>query len=75
MTMPRFFTVNDRPVKIVEQPDGSADVMVLDMRTGEWERDPSYLDFYFEGGRDVDLLTEAEFTATVAAIRKRLGIK
>lgn len=24
-TMPKFFTVNDRPVKIVERPDGDTD--------------------------------------------------
>ena len=74
MTMPRFFAVNDRPVKIVERADGGADVMVLHMGTGEWERDARYLDFYFEGGRDVDILTEEEFKAAVAAIRKRLGL-
>jgi hypothetical protein len=43
MALPKFFAVNDRPAKVVEQPDGGYDVMVLDMHTGEWERDISYL--------------------------------
>jgi hypothetical protein len=72
MALPKFFAVNDRPAKVVEQPDGGYDVMVLDMRTGEWERDLSYLEKYLSHSTDADLLTEAEFNASVEAIRKHL---
>jgi hypothetical protein len=68
----KFFTVNDRPVKLVERADGDTDVMALDMATGEWERDERYLHMYWERGKDIDLLTEQEFNAAVAAIRERL---
>jgi hypothetical protein len=64
--------VNDRPTKVVEQPDGGCDVMVLDMRTGEWERDFSYLTKFLTHGTDADLLTEEELNAAVKAIRERL---
>jgi predicted RNA-binding protein associated with RNAse of E/G family len=72
MALPQFFTVNDRPVKVVTYDDGRIDVMALDMKTGDWERDDRYLDMALEGGRDVDLLTEDEFNAAVAAIREWL---
>jgi predicted RNA-binding protein associated with RNAse of E/G family len=52
--------------------NGRIDVMALDMKTGDWERDDRYLDMALEGGRDVDLLTEDEFNAAVAAIRELL---
>jgi len=74
MTLPKFLAINDRPVKFVERSDGGLDVMVLNMGNGEWDRDARYLDIYFEGGRDVDILSEQEFEAAVAAVRKRLGL-
>lgn len=73
MALPKYLAVNDRPVKFVQRSDGGLDVMALDMSTGEWEREPQYLDIYFEGGRDVDVLTEEQFNAAVAAVRERLG--
>jgi hypothetical protein len=72
MSLPKFFAVNDRPAKVVDRPDGGVDVMVLDMRTGEWERDFSYLTKFLTHSTDVDQLTEEEFTAAVKAVRDRL---
>ena len=72
MALPKFFAVNDRPGKVVEQLDGGYDVIVLDMRTGEWERDFSYLTKFLTHSTDADLLTEEEFNAAVKAIRERL---
>ena len=73
MSLPKFFTVNDRPVKIITHEDGRIDVMALDMTTGDWERNDRYLDMALEGGRDVDLLTEDEFNAAVDSHRKWLS--
>jgi hypothetical protein len=67
-----FYTVNDRPVKFVMMPDG-LDVQVLNMRTGEFERDMSYLSRVFEPGKDVDELTEEQFNARVEQIRRELA--
>lgn len=72
MSLPKFFAVNDRPAKVVDLPDGGIDVMVLNMRTGEWERDFSYLTKFIMHSTDVDLLTEEEFNAAVKAIRDHI---
>jgi predicted RNA-binding protein associated with RNAse of E/G family len=61
-----------RLVKVVTYDDGRIDVMALDMKTGDWERDDRYLDMALEGGREVDLLTEDELNAAVASIREWL---
>jgi len=68
---PEFFAVNDRPVKVVSRSDGRRDVMLLNMATGEWERDEGevYLDRFFRHDGDIDLLTEEQFNARVAEIR------
>jgi hypothetical protein len=68
-----FYTVNDRPVKFVPTEGGGLDVQVLDMRTGEFVRDMSYLSKVFEPGKDVDQLSEAEFNARVDAIRREIA--
>jgi hypothetical protein len=70
--LPWYFAVNDRPVKVVATDDGGADVLVLDTYTGEFVRDMAYLGYFFEGGRDVDELSEAEFNSLVEKHRKRL---
>lgn len=73
MSLPQYLAINDRPVKFVQRADGGLDVMALDMSTGEWDREPKYLEIYFEGGRDVDVLTKEQFDAAVAAARARVG--
>jgi hypothetical protein len=70
--LPWYFAVNDRPVKVVPTDDGGADVLVLDLCTGGFVRNLDYLGYYFEGGRDVDELSEAEFNALVEKHNKRL---
>lgn len=67
----RYFTVNDRPVKFVILPDGGMDVLALNMRTGEFERDMNYLTRCVCGYGDVDELDEAQFLTCVAVIRGR----
>jgi hypothetical protein len=66
---PWYFALNDRPVKVVETRNGGLDVITLDMKTGEFVRDHGSLPAYYEGGRDVDDLTEQEFEALVAKHR------
>lgn len=68
----RYYTVNDRPVRFVHLPDGGMDVQVLNMRSGEFERDMGYLSRCVGGEGDVDELDEADFQARVEAIRRRL---
>ncbi|MBS1196377.1 MAG: nicotinate-nucleotide pyrophosphorylase (carboxylating) [Proteobacteria bacterium] len=69
----QYFTVNDRPVKFVIMPDGGMDVLALNMRSGEFERDMGYLTRCVCHEGDVDELDEAAFLERVEAIRKDLS--
>ena len=67
---PRYYAVNDRPVKIVRLPDGGSDCLVFDFDTGEFSPDRSYFAHVIPGsGKDVDQLTAAEFERLVAQSR------
>jgi hypothetical protein len=72
--IPKFFLYNERPTKVVER-DGGWDVVGLDMETGEWEDDDEFLDRYFQRDGEIMVVTEEEFNAAVAAIRKDLGVE
>jgi hypothetical protein len=70
----RFYTVSDRPVAVVPTTDGGADCVVFDFGTGELVPDRSYFGYVTPGsGKDVDVLTEAEFEARLAACRAEAG--
>ncbi len=71
--LPWYYTVNDRPVKMVETPDGGLDVLALNMRTGEFERAMDYLSKCLGHVGDVDVLSEAEFHERVENIRRALA--
>ncbi|MEO6954923.1 MAG: hypothetical protein ABI321_24195 [Polyangia bacterium] len=73
--LPWYYAVNDRPVKMVATSDGGMEVMVLDMKTGEFKRDMSYLSQVSDGGKDVDEFDETAFNRRVESIRKDLGNK
>jgi hypothetical protein len=68
-----FYAVNDRPVKLVPTPEGGLDVLALNMRTGEFERDMSCLSRCIIPGGDVDRFSdEASFNARVEAVRSEI---
>lgn len=69
---PWYYAVNDRPVKLVELPDGGLDALVYDFATGELVADRSYFARVSETGigKDVDQLTAEEFDALVTALRR-----
>jgi hypothetical protein len=70
---PAYYAVNDRPVKWVRTPDGGLDVLAMNMRTGEFERDMSYLSRCFLPEGDVDKFPdEAHFEAYVESVRRNL---
>ncbi len=71
---PGYYAVNERPVKLVPTPEGGLDVMALDMRTGEFVRDMSYLSRCLGESGDVDALDAAEFEARVAAARRAVRV-
>lgn len=65
----RYYAVNDRPVKIMELPDGGADALVFDWTTGGFIADRSYFARTMEHGKDVDQFTKEEFDLRVVALR------
>jgi hypothetical protein len=70
---PWFYTVNDRPVQIVELRGGSTDCLVYDHKTGNFVTDRSYLAYVTPGsGKDVDELNAAEFGEIVKSRRADL---
>ncbi len=70
---PRYYAVNDRPVKLVELPSGEVDAQVFDFATGGFISDPTYL-ARVRGGGDVDEFSErAAFERLVAEQRWAAG--
>jgi hypothetical protein len=67
-----YYAVNDRPIKMVATPEGGRDVLVMNMKTGEFERDMSYGYQIYEPGKDVDQFTEQEFDEYVAVLKQRI---
>lgn len=63
--LPWYYTVNDLPVKMIETEQGGMDVLVLNLKTGNFERDLRYLSRCFDPSADVDELTEESFYAWV----------
>lgn len=71
---PRYYSVDDRLVKLVELPDGSIEAQALDVATGSFVADRSYFARIAAGmGKDVDQLTEAQFLQRVAALRQSVS--
>ena len=69
---PRYYAVNDRPVKIERLPTGETTALVASYATGLLVRDLSYLSRVHEVGvgKDVDALDELAFELRMAVIRR-----
>ena len=69
---PWLYAVNDRPVMIVRLPDGGADALVFDFKTGAFVPDRRYFARVADTGigKDVDQLDEAAFARLVANLRR-----
>jgi len=74
MGMPRFFAINDRPVKVVDDETGRH-AYALDMTTGEWVDGESYYDRLLRFDGDIDAYTEQEFNDRVAAVRSEIAAR
>jgi hypothetical protein len=68
---PRYYAVNDRPVKLVELPTREVEVLVYDFASGELVRDMSYASRIYEHGKDIDKLDEDQFDALIEQLRSR----
>lgn len=66
---PRFFAVNDRPVAIVEAPNGSPECLVFDFVSGNLIPDRSYLAELTANTGEHDELTQLQFAHLVAERR------
>jgi len=68
-----YYAVNDRPVKVVEFPDGSSDILVFEWATGAFVPDRSYWEHIhkIDPFKDVDTFTSDEFEKIVAGPRAK----
>ncbi len=67
-----YYAVNDRPVKLVPTEDGGMDVLVLNWKTGHFERDMSYLSRCYDPTQDVDQFTEEQFNDYIEQLRQNI---
>jgi len=69
----RYYTINDRPVKLEEPSPKKLHAVALDVKTGKWVDAPEMVARRFEPGADVEELDEKTFDARVAELQKRAG--
>ncbi len=67
---PKYYAVNDRPVKLVALPTGEVDALVFDFVTGGFVPDRSYFARVMAHGHDIDALDAAAFERRVAELRR-----
>jgi hypothetical protein len=72
--LPEYYAVNDRPVKMIPTDEGGLDVLAMNLKTGEFERDMSYGHRIF-GTSDIDQFTEAQFEDYVATLRQLIAAR
>lgn len=70
-----YYTVNDRPVKIVSTPNGGKRVLVMNLYTGEFEPDMSYLSRCYNPEQDVDRFSATMFDQYVKELRDTIKKK
>jgi hypothetical protein len=58
---------------ILALPSGEMDVLVMNMRTGEFERNFDYADQIHQPFKDVDQFTEEQFNAYVEQLRQQIA--
>lgn len=73
--LPWCYAVDDRPVKVVEQPGGHMETLVLDWASGAFVRDESYFMQVITPGKDVDQFTKEEFETRVRLLRLPIAEK
>lgn len=68
---PRYYAVNDRPVKVVEREDnGCLETLVFDWATGGFIENDSYFEQIFTNPfKDVDSFTKGDFEMRVQILR------
>lgn len=70
-----YYTVNDRPVKMVSTLDGGRRVLVMNLHTGKFEPNMSYLSRCYNPEQDVDLLSATVFEQYVNELRQKIDKK
>ena len=70
--LPEYYTVNDRPVKVISTLDGGVDVLVMNLKTGEFERNIDYLPYGADAWKDIDKFSEEQFNRYVEELRRRI---
>ena len=69
-TLPRYFIVGERPVKVLRTRDGGVQLLAYDWTSGDFTSDPSYMSrIFFGDGSDVDEVAESDFEAQVEQLK------
>jgi len=71
MDLPFFCIIGDRPVKAIETESGGMEVMALNWKNGNFERDMQYLDRIISGDIEVSVVDKVEFERKVNEIRSK----
>ncbi len=70
MDLPIYCTLDGRPVKVVEAEDGGAEIWLFDGARGDFVRRADLLERVLLQDDGVRELTESEFEAVVASLRR-----
>jgi hypothetical protein len=70
--LPAYYLVGDRPVMMVPTPEGGLDVLAYQWKSGDFQREMSYLSRVTGTDVEVDVVTEDEFQERVARLREKL---
>lgn len=74
-TYPRYFVYDERPVVLLETPDGGLDCLAADPRSGAFVRAMRYIgELDFNRDADIDELPFEEFVDAVEMYRARKGL-
>lgn len=74
--LPKYYLVDERPVKMVETEDGGLGAYALNWKTGEFVLAMKYLAEIYKIERDdVERVSEEEFNRKVEELRKEIKAK
>lgn len=76
LTLPRYYLIFDRAVKLVSSGDGGAQALVYNEIHDAFEDPPPRMTRYlFVPNEEAELVTEERFNAYVAALRAKAAAK
>jgi hypothetical protein len=72
MDLPLYCIIGDRPVKAIETENGGMEVVALNWKSGNFEREMKYLDRILSGDVEVEVVDKKDFISKVDEIRSKM---